>query len=127
MGLYDDINDGIKKAFDTDLADAVKAFQYRAIVIPDYDPAIGRPDKVITIYDSRGVFDGYTKTELEDESILPTDVKLIVLQSELLPPVQIDDQVQRLDTSKTFEIKGFGKDPADVSWVIQLRSMADAG
>ena len=100
---------------------------HRAIEIIDYDPNIsGKPEKLIVEETSRGVFYDYTQSELADESILPTDVRLIVLQDEFPSVPNVDDEIIRLDTNRTYKIVNYGEDPALATYDIQLRSMAHA-
>ncbi len=123
MGLKEDINNAVSEAFDTDLADAAKTFLHRSIE-SSYDPSTGVA-RVILESQSRGVFDAFTKAELADETILPTDVALTVLQSEMENIPKVDDEIIRNDTGVNYKVIGFSKDPADVTYVIQLRTSAN--
>ena len=124
MGLREDITNEVAAAFDTDLADAAKSFIHRSIE-SSYDPSTGVA-RIILESQSRGVFDSYSKEELVDGSILPTDVALTVLQSEMENILKIDDEVIRVDTNINYKVIGFSKDPVDATFIIQLRTSADA-
>lgn len=118
MGLRIDIQTDVAKAFDTDLADAVKSFTYRSIV-STFDENTNTTSEVTTDYTSRGVFTKFTKERLRDNSILDTDVKVIILQNEInVEPVQHNLIIQGL---KEYTIEKVKQDPADVTWVLQCR------
>lgn len=126
MGLRDDIQADIAEAFDTDLADAVRPFTGLREVAGEYDPVTGATPNNNVNYQGRGVFGGYSLTEIDGQHILATDRRLTALQNEVVLTVsgepttapeapKIDDKINGLDVVQV------GKDPASVSWIIQLR------
>lgn len=125
MGLLSDLNQSLIEAFDGELADAVKDFVLQQYLRGQYDPSTGSltgtPYPVT--FSSRGVFSSYAQVDIFNSNIDPTDVKLIVIQSELLTNPAIGDLIIRTEDSYRFRIVGIGQDPADVSWEIQIRGV----
>lgn len=117
MGLKDEINADIAQAFDMDLADAVKEFVATRHIQNDDDWAMNDNTGTQTEYKGRGVFGGYHAYEIDGQNVMATDIKLICLQSELTDTPQIDDLI---DGKRVLAIS---KDPADVSFVLQLRAV----
>lgn len=119
MGLKSDITQSIAEAFATDLKDAVKPFTGKRVVHNEgsYDILTNSytdaSDTTIT-YSGKGVFAGYTSYEVDNETILASDQKLICLQSNLKP--QLDDVIN--DVYQVVRVK---QDPASVVWILQLR------
>lgn len=119
MGLKSDITQSIAEAFATDLKDAVKPFTGKRVVTADgeYDfinNDFVNTDKKYVTYSGKGVFSSYKAFEVDNETILVTDLKLIFLQGNLKP--QNDDII-----NNEYQVVSVSKDPADVIWIIQLR------
>lgn len=118
MGLRDEIDGEIKQAFDTDLADAVKDFTGTHRTLTDDDWLLNGADTLGEIkYSGRGVFMGYSSHEIDGNTILQNDVKLICLQSQIERTPSVDDIINQM------RVVAVSKDPADVVWVIQLRGV----
>lgn len=115
MGMRDEIQADLKQAFDTDLADAVKAFTGSRTVDLSYDPVTDTQLTDVESYTGRGVFGNFSKSEIDNLNILITDVRLLCLQSDVTDAPQNDDVINGMRLIKV------GKDPADVTWVLQLR------
>lgn len=119
MGLKSDITQSIAEAFATDLKDAVKPFTGKRVVHSggDYDfinnDFVNTDNKYVT-YSGKGVFSSYKAIEVDNETILVTDLKLIFLQGNLKP--QNDDII-----NNEYQVVSVSKDPADVVWILQLR------
>lgn len=116
MGLRDEITADIAAAFDSDLADAIQSFRgMRYELFGPYDPITQQQTKVETPYEGRGVFGGYSDSVIDGIQILKTDVKLTALQAEVTDIPMIDDFINDM------KVITVGKDPAGVTWEIQLR------
>ena len=140
MGLRDDLQADIAEAFngEDDLADAVSSFTGSRTTISDvYDPVTGTYPEITIGYSGRGVFGGFSATEMtgrnllstgagQAQHILATDVKLIALQNEVLLDIDSSPEIPTVGDVITYDGNGYrvvntGKDPADASWTIQLR------
>ncbi|WP_394262150.1 glutamate 5-kinase [Moraxella boevrei] len=119
MGLHDEITADIAIAFDTDLADAVKPFtgERKTSVVSDDDWLIndvGNNAQTVN-YSGRGIFGGYSELEIDNQSIKANDVKLICLADDLTDTPALDDLINGMS------VVAIQKDPADVSFTMQLR------
>lgn len=140
MGLRDDLQADIAEAFDgeDDLADAVSSFTGSRTTISDvYDPVTGTYPETTIGYSGRGVFGGFTATEMtgrnllstgagQAQHILATDVKMIALQNEVLLDSDSSEAVPTVGDNityngNTFRVVNTGQDPAGASWTVQLR------
>ncbi|TKR55324.1 hypothetical protein D7I39_10900 [Allopusillimonas ginsengisoli] len=130
MGLRDEIAQEVAAAFDDDLADAVKEFTGTRII------RRGRPNPVteewnseILTYEGRGVFGSFQAELVDGNKILATDVKLLVLQVELLAKQAVASTVGEQiapkidDTIAGMKVMSVSRDPADVTWTVQLRKV----
>lgn len=114
--MRQEITADIANAFNTDLADAVKDFTAKRIILSDDDWAVNDTQALSTInYSGRGVFTGFYAHEIDNKTIMQSDVKLICLQDELTEIPQIDDEINEM------KIISISHDPAEVSFTIQLR------
>ncbi|MPW63663.1 glutamate 5-kinase [Moraxella catarrhalis] len=116
MGLNVEISTDIAQAFDTDLADAVKDFTGRRVILSDDDWAVNDTQVLSTInYSGRGVFTGFYAHEIDNKTIMQQDTKLICLQSELTDTPQINDSINQM------KVINISQDPAGICYFIQLR------
>lgn len=113
MSLKNEINEEIRQAFDTDLADAVTDFTLVRESVTDDDWA-DNTQSVTQTMSGRGIFMGFGSREIDGETIRRDDVKLIVLQSET-PSIKLNDKIDGMD------VVHIAKDPADTVWTVQLR------
>lgn len=114
--MKQEITQEIKQAFDGDLKDAVKDFTGRR-VMPSDDWAVNDTGTKNHAYKGRGVFGSYGAYETDGQAIGIHDVKLICLQSEVTDTPMIDDVINGM---RVLSIK---KDPANISYAIQLRGL----
>ncbi|OOR86638.1 glutamate 5-kinase [Moraxella caviae] len=117
--MNNEITNEIATAFDSDLKDAVKPFtgERNSVLNGGLDDWLGESINTATAhYSGRGVFSRFSAKEVND-TILASDVKLICLQSEVSDTPQIDDVING------FRVVAINKDPADVSYTIQLRQV----
>lgn len=115
MGLNAEISTEIAQAFNTDLADTVKDFTAKRVILSDDDWAVNAQVLSTINYSGRGVFTGFYAHEIDNKTIMQSDVKLICLQDELTEIPQIDDEINEM------KIISISHDPAEVSFTIQLR------
>lgn len=115
MGLHSDITSALSNAFNTGLFDAVTSFGGVRIEVTGFDPITETETTNIINYSGRGVFGRYTQAEIDQEQILRTDIKMVCLQDETTSTPKIKDHING------YEVINVGKDPANVSWVCQLR------
>ncbi|AZQ95484.1 glutamate 5-kinase [Moraxella catarrhalis] len=114
--MRQEITADIANAFNTDLADAVKDFTAKRVILSDDDWAVNDTQVLSTInYSGRGVFTSFSAHEIDNQTIMQSDVKLICLQDELTEIPQIDDEINEM------KIISISHDPAEVSFTIQLR------
>lgn len=115
MSLRDEIQADIAAAFDDDLADAVRQFTLTRTVRGGYDPVTGQETVSTEIFDSRGVFGRFKQEEVDQQHILATDERLLVLQSEIATAPKVGDEVGNKRVLNVFA------DPAAATWTLQLR------
>lgn len=115
MGLNQEISHDITNAFDTDLADAVTPFTAIRQIKTDDDWLLNGNSHTEITYQGRGVFGNFNQSEIDGQSILITDIKLICLQQELTDTPKLDDVING------YQVVAVKKDPADVSFTMQLR------
>ncbi|MQT83985.1 hypothetical protein GHN92_05305 [Pseudomonas sp. FSL R10-2964] len=127
MGLREEIQADLAEAFDTDLADAVRAVSGARVVAGEYDPITGSDTGGSTLnYSGRGVFSSYLAREIDGSLIQTTDEKLLVLQNELF--VLLDGaQTAEIaapaigDINSGKRVLNVSEDPAMATFTIQLR------
>lgn len=115
--MKQEITQEIKQDFDTDLKDAVKDFTGRRVILSHDDWAINDTGTPTEAYKGRGVFGSYSAYEADGQAVSMKDVKLTCLQSELTDTPMIDDVINGM---RVLSIK---KDPANISYAIQLRGL----
>lgn len=129
MGMREELQAELAEAFDDQdgLADAVKPVVGSRTVKGGYDPETGGTVPASTIhYAGRGVFGSYLTKEIDGTRIQTEDVKLLVLQNELVLAVD-GSPSETLTTPKIGDqVSGYralnvSEDPAQATWTIQLR------
>lgn len=115
--MRQEITADIATAFDTDLSDAVADFTAIRKVKTDDDWLENGNNHSKTTYQGRGVFGGFSGHEIDGQTILRTDVKLICLQAETTDTPSVDDLIDG------YQVVAVSKDPANVAWVVQLRQV----
>lgn len=126
MGMREDIQAEMAEAFDDPdgLADAVSPVAGVRKEAPVYDPATGQTSAATSVYSGRGVFSSYQARDIDGSLILTTDVRLLVLQNELMAMVggvsaPIAPKVG--DTIGGQRVINVAQDPAEATWTLQLR------
>lgn len=117
MGLNKEITSDLQDAFNSDLKDAVSEFTGIRHTLSDDDwlengNATNKPYEYI----GRGMFSAYRSSEIDGNTIIATDVKLIVLQAEC-------DEIQIDDVINGYQVVHIAQDPARVSMTVQLRQV----
>ena len=115
--MRQEITADIASAFNADLADAVTEFTAIRRVHSANDWAINDNTGKDEEYQGRGVFGSYNAYEIDGQAIGMHDVKLICLQSEVTGTPMIDDVINDM------RVLSIAKDPANVSYTIQLRGL----
>ena len=124
MGLREDIQTDIGAAFDTDLADAVRTFDYETEVGSSYDPATGEVTEDPTALEStRGVWDAVATTKVTDENISPTASDVTILQNELVAIPRTTDFL--VLAGERYRILLVAEDPVDATWVLTVQKGDD--
>ena len=130
MGLHDEITAEIAEAFDTDLADAVQQFtgmrkgfggeqgEYDPIT-DTYTSTTGATGDLA--YSGRGVLGKFDDYEILSSQIDIFDVKLTALQAETTAKPLEDDVITV--NGKARRVINMTNDPANVTWVLQLRGI----
>lgn len=114
--MRQEITADIANAFNTDLADAVKDFTAKRVILSDDDWAVNDTQVLSTInYSGRGVFTGFSAHEIDNKTIMQQDTKLICLQSELTDRPQMNDSINQM------KVMNISQDPAGICYFIQLR------
>lgn len=118
MGLTTKIQGSVQAAFNGALADAVSTISLQQITQVFNKLANTTTDTIATIA-TRGVVGEFVAKEIDNESILPSDVKIIILQNELAAVPFVDNWV--LHGSERYKVVKVTKDPADCIWTLQCR------
>lgn len=123
MSLRDELQADIAEAFDDEdgLADAVSTFRGGRIEVGEYDPVTSQQPKTEVNYTGRGVFGGFSRQIIDQQHILSTDIKLTVLQNELigsngLPATPINDDI--IDNLRVINVQ---QDAVSAVWSLQCR------
>lgn len=129
MGMREEIQADLAEAFDDPdgLADAVRPVAGSRVIKGGYDPDLGGTLPASTLrYSGRGVFGSYLAKEIDGSRIQTEDVKLLVLQNELLE--QLDGLASDVlvtpkigDLISGFRTLDVSEDPARATWTLQLR------
>lgn len=127
MGMREEIQADLAEAFDDPdgLADAVKPLIGSRTEQGEYDPD-NPSGEIVTNYAGRGVFGGYLAREIDGTLIETTDVKLLVLQNELLQVVAGEVAAVVVEPKIGDHVSGkrvlnVSQDPAGATWTLQLR------
>lgn len=120
------IQSKLGKAFSTKLADAVDSFTCTRKLLIGSNPATGVDEYDEFVYSGRGVlFGSYLKDLVKPIDYRATDSKAVLLQNEV---VSSDGALVEPDVNDIWVINGgnyrvvsYGKDPANATWVAQLR------
>lgn len=121
--IKDKIQQKVGKAFNSNLADAVKTFTcIKEIQSGDYDYETQTYPVITTrVYEGRGVLGNYLKDIVKPTDYQVEDGKLLVLQNEVSAVPQIDDVIN-IDGG-LFRVINIGKDPANATYKIQIRAV----
>jgi hypothetical protein len=121
MGLRDQIQLKISKAFDGKLSDAITPFTCERITKGNWDPVEETYDETRFEYSGRCVAGSYNQQEIITLGVLATDKKATLLQNEVTAEPLVDDEWQLTDGK--YRVMHKKQDPAGVSWTIQLRKV----
>lgn len=121
MGLRNQIQLKISKAFDGKLSDAITPFTCARITKGNWDPVEETYDETRFEYSGRCVAGSYNQQEIITLGVLATDKKATLLQNEVTAEPLVDDEWQLTDGK--YRVMHKKQDPAGVSWTIQLRKV----
>jgi len=121
MGLYEDVQNSLGKAFDSDLLDAVRIIQF-VVVTDSYDDGTMVNTITETITDVRAVVSSDFEGERIDDATLNNNIKILVIDSDRN---NVDFEVDMIikDEGSTYKLKAFNPDPAKASWTIYARRL----
>jgi hypothetical protein len=127
MGMREELQAELAEAFDDPdgLGDAVKPVEGSRTSSPVYDPSTGTTTGGTVTYTGRGVFGGYLAKEIDGSLIQTTDVKLLILQNELVTTVAgVTSPVEPKVGDKIVarRVINVGQDAAGATWTLQLRN-----
>lgn len=122
------IQSKLGKAFSTKLADAVDTFTCTRKVLVSSNPATGQDVYDEFIYSGRGVlFGSYLKDLVKPIDYRATDSKAVLLQNEVKDAAGtlVDPDVNDIWVIEggNYRVVSYGKDPADATWIAQLRKV----
>jgi len=130
MGMRDEIQTEIAAAFDAEdeLADAVDSFTCTRKILIGSNPATGVDEYTEFVYSGRGVlFGSYLKDLVKPIDYRATDSKAVLLQNEVASNdgVLVEPDVNDIwvINGGNYRVVSYGKDPADATWVAQLRKV----
>lgn len=122
------IQSKLGKAFSTKLADAVDTFTCTRKILTGSNPATGEDTFTEYVYGGRGVlFGSYLKDLVKPIDYRATDSKAVLLQNEVkdvtgtLVEPDVND-IWVID-GDNYRVVSYRKDPADATWVVQLRKI----
>lgn len=113
--LKEMLDKNLLAAFQNQLADAYSPFVLSRTTTT-LDKNTGKKTTSTQTFPSSGVFGKFTSEEVDGTSILYTDERLLILQS------QISTKPNTGDIVNGKRVASVGKDPANVTWVLGLRS-----
>ncbi len=122
MGLRDTFKKAAQTAFQAagDVKETAYYYQRGSVV---YNVSTGIASATDSQYVVSMIFSNYNQREIDNESILPTDVRGMIPQNKMTPTPKMDDYIRRVESgsSVTYEIRNIVTDPAGALWEFQLR------
>jgi hypothetical protein len=88
---------------------------------PSYAPASGTVTRPETNYTVSGVLYGYRRDEIDDVLVRRYDQQFVFLQADLAVTPKVTERLV-LDDGTSWEILRVEQDPAQATWMLQLRS-----
>lgn len=119
--MRDKIQRRLGKAFSGKLSNAISAFRGGRTVVGEYDPVTGTQPKTEFTYTGRGVFGGFSRQIIDQQHILSSDIKLTVLQNELIGADGLPATPHVDDTIDNLRVVDVQQDPAGATWSLQCR------
>lgn len=122
------IQSKLGKAFSTKLVDAVATFTCTRKKLVSSNPATGEDTYAEYVYSGRGVlFGSYLKDLIKPTDYRATDSKAVLLQNEVKDAagtlVEPDVNDIWVIEGGNYRVVSYGKDPADATWIAQLRKV----
>jgi len=124
MGLYDDLQRDIIKAFNTDLLDATRTIQYVEIT-SNYDPITMENVLTETPIDVRAVKVKDKEGENMDNPSLSNSAKFLIMDEDRIKSnLSFEIGIKVVDINENpgeYKIEGIDTDPAHASWELDCR------
>jgi len=121
VGLYEELQNDIGEAFDTDLADAVRNIDF-ITVVDVYDPVTMETTQTQTTVTVRGVVESDFEGERIDEATLNNNIKILVMDRDKDTLEFYVDMIIK-DGTESYKLKAFNSDPAKASWTVYARRL----
>jgi len=120
VGLYNDLQTDLAKAFDSDLSDAVIPISIVSETVSSYDPVLGQQVSTKTTVETRGVAIKDAFGQDPDDPLKVGFLSFLILDSEKkVDKFEIDMEVTVRDES--YIIAGVSLDPASAAHTIVCR------
>ncbi|MGO2336764.1 glutamate 5-kinase [Providencia sp.] len=125
--MRSEIQKELAEAFDSDLADAVKAFTGSYVIEGDgWDPVTETGNDTTVEYTGRGILDNYNLQTMgfgrvDEINVLAGDVLLIALTNEITDTPSIGHQITV--NGQKYSVISIQEDPVGAHYDIQLRRM----
>lgn len=122
MGLADTLRNAAKTVFNA-VGDIPKNFSYYAKVSTVYNVSAGAVNDQNSVYAVSGIFSKYKSFQIDNEKILPTDLKLLFPQSSLPVVPELHDRIELVEAgaSVAYSVVDIKQDPVGAIWDLQLR------
>ena len=124
MGLKDTFQNAAVTILNV-AGDVRKDVRYLSHVSTFYDASSGVTSVIGRSYFFSMLFEDYMQSEVDNVRIMPTDVKATIAQKSLgnlVPTTQDTVNICEAYGSTEYEVRDIGTDPADATWVFQLRA-----
>lgn len=124
MGLRDTFRNAAQTVLNV-AGDVRKDVRYLSHVSTFYDASSGVTSVIGRSYFFSMLFENYRQTEVDNVRIMPTDIQATVAQKSIgnvIPTTQDTVHVCEVYGSTEYEVRDIETDPADATWVLQLRA-----
>lgn len=121
MGLYQELQNDLTEAFNTDLSDAVKSFLFTENATSTYDPITGTNSTTETSTPIRGIPLDHNTGEIVDKPTRTDALEILVLDVDATITFNLDQKITF--ENQDFILKGITPDPAKASWTLFARRL----
>lgn len=117
MGLYEDLQNDIKAALETDLNDAYKTFTVTKKILSVYNPTDGSVTDTEISNDFNGVIIKENDGDVIDNNEELSSFDVLVMDSDKPFDFVLDQKITYV--LKEYKIVGIVTDPVHASWILQ--------